>query len=397
MKQDFELNIEQSQLFIKYFNASMRDPKIGFLQANGSGHFEDGNYISEQSVDFEYKGKKLFVVWKITFDQNGSLKTIENLNTVHDKGEYELLLADFLNKILQNVISKKKDIYFKRVIYKTISGCNLPGEYWLPGFRFAPLFPEDDSHLYNAERIVVFDQNVEAIDIRHADEVALENAARYSAFLSFILDLGLYKPIHEELYFLEKEGNNFSMNRRSTQLIDTESITSMPKKRAICKLGEFKNSIFNQTRYMNEYLVCPKETRKILRGIASVRGEYQEAFLRCCLLYQLASNIGRYHPTVRLSYMCGSVEAIVKSNVREYKNFSDFMTKYAGENKDLYDFIYRNIRSAHWHSGNFALGDFNFSNDFLMEPKKHLTFNLIRISHNMMRSAILNWIYQVLD
>ncbi len=396
MKQTYELDLKHSQLFIKYFNAAMRDPKFGFLKANGGSHFENNKYISEQSVNFEFKGKKVFVIWKIVFKDN-ILESIENVNTVDDDaGSYELFLADFLSTILQRVLTEKKEKFFKRVIFKAISGCNLPGEYWLPGFRFAPLFPDDDSHLYNAERIVVFDQNIKAIDNLHADEIALENATKYSAYISFILDLGLYKPVHEELYFLDKTDAGFSMNRKTTQLIDTEPITKMPKKNKICKLGKFKNSVYDQIRYMNEYLVCPNETRKIIRGIQLASEEYQEAFFRCCLLYQLGSNIGRYHPTVCLSYICGAVEAIIKTNESKYKNFSYFMNQYAGENKKLYDFIYGNIRSAHWHSGNFVLGDFNFSNDFLTDPEKHLTFNVIRISHNKMRIAILNWLNEAI-
>lgn len=395
MKQNFELDLEKSQLFIKYFNAAMRDPKCGFLQANGSSHFKSGKYITEQSVNFKFKGKKIFVIWEIIF-KNNILESIENINSVDDDGSYDLLLSDFIITILQRVLTEKKEKYFKRVMYKAISGCNLPGEYWLPGFRFAPLYPDDESRIMNSERIVVFDQLVEAIDNRHADEVALENAAKYSAYMSFILDLGLYKPIHEKLYFLNKDGSEHEMERKSTQLVVTNTPNKMPKKKEICKLADFKNDIFQQIRFMNEYLVCPIQTRKILRAISDADENIQDAFLSCSLLYQLALNAGKYYPTVRLSYICGAVESIVKSNQKKYKSFSSFMGKYAGENKKLYDLIYRDVRSAHWHSGKFALGEFNFESDFIMNPGRHLTFNIIRVAHEKMRLAILNWLYDAL-
>jgi hypothetical protein len=395
MKQNFELDLEQSKLFIQYFDAAMRDPEFGFLKANGSGHFENGKYTSEQSVNFIYKKENLFVVWKTIF-KDSILESIENLNSLDDKN-FDSLLLEFLNTILQRVLTKKKEKYFKRVLFKTISGCNLPGEYWLPGFRFAPLLPEDDSKLINAERIIVIDQTVEAIDIHHANEVALQSASIYSAYLSFILDLGIYSPIHEELYFLDQDGVDFSMFRKSSQLLDTQPIDKMPEKGAICKLGEFKNSVFDRERSHNEYLVCPKETRKILRGIADSEEHIQDAFLRCCLIYQAAINAGKQYPTIRISYLCGAVETIVKSNQKEYVSFSTFMEKYAGENKELYSLIYERIRSAHWHSGNFALGDFDFSADFTMNPDKHITFNIIRESQYRMRLAILNWLFEKLD
>jgi len=182
------------------------------------------------------------------------------------------------------------------------------------------------------------------------------------------------------------------MERKSNQLIDSQMLESLPRKGQVCQLGEYKNSVFNSTRFLNQTLVCPLETRKLIKGIESSDEEIKNSFIRSCLLYQLAGNIGRYHPTVQIAYECASVEAIVKSNVKEYISFSDFMLKYAGDNKELYDVIYSKIRSAHWHSGEFSLGDFNFSNEFILNPSKHVTFKVIRLAHEQMRKAILFWL-----
>jgi len=66
------------------------------------------------------------------------------------------------------------------------------GEYWLQGVRFAQLIPEDNQcHLINAERILVFDQKIEAIDDSNASEIANEKAAELSSYLSFIMNIGL--------------------------------------------------------------------------------------------------------------------------------------------------------------------------------------------------------------
>ncbi len=371
----------------------MRDPKHGFLMANGSGKWIDGKYVSEQAVNFKYNDKSVYVIWKITF--NGEqLESIENINSVADDGSYEKLLLQFLNSILQKVLSNKSDQFFVRNIYKVISGCNLPGEYWLPGFRFAPLFPKDDSTLINAERIVVIDQVVDAIDASHSKEVGKENAVKYSAILSFILDVGLYEPSHLELYFLEKTDSGFEMKRKPTQFIDNSGIKTMPSKGELCKLGEFKNSVQDPHRYFGEYLVCPEETRKIIRGIFNAKSDRRDAFIRCCYLYQLGLNLGRQHPTVHISYMCGAVESIVKSNLAEYGSFSDFMIQYAGDNKWLYDIIYSEVRSAHWHSGSFKMGEHDFDTDFISSPAKHLTFNIVLQAKKAMRAAILNWLFE---
>jgi hypothetical protein len=391
MKQNFDnLSLDQSRQFIKYFHAAMRDPEHGFLQSNGSGHFENGFYISEQFVNFKYKGKQINVDWRIEFKPDGSLKSIENLNS--DKGEFDLTISQFLNDVLQSVLNPQKKKFFIRTYYSTISGCNLQGEYWLPGFRFAPLFPDDDSSLINAERIVVIDQNVLAIDVDHAREVGAENALKYSAYMSFILDLGLDNPKHKVAYFLKRNDKDLKMERESTQLIDQQRPNKMPKKGRICSLGEFKNTVFNWIRYHNETLVCPMETRKIIKGVESSDEETKDAFLRSCLLYQLACNLGQYRPTVRIAYECAAVEAIVKTNVGKFKSFTDFMIKFAGDERQIYEIIYNKIRSAHWHSGEFSLGELDFSTDNITNPNKHIIFNITQISHKLMRKAILNWL-----
>ena len=390
MKQTFDLNLEKSKEFLKYFNAALRDPTHGFLKANGSSHFEDGFYICEQSVNFEYKSQKLFVVWKIILKPDGSLVSIENLNS--KDSDFDLLVSQFLNEIIQKVLNAKRDKFFLRVYYKTISGCNLSGEYWLPGFRLAPLFPDDTSSLINAERIIVIDQNVKAIDSDHAREVALENASRFSAYLSFIMDLGLFEPVSEERYFLIRDSSSFKMERRSTQLMDLHPITELPRKGQICSLGKYEHSVFDHFRFLNQTLVCPKETRKIIKGIETSDEKIRKAFFKSCLLYKLAKTAGRQYPTVQISYECAAVESIVKSDNKQYKSFSDFMTKYAGDHKDLFDVIYDKIRSAHWHAGELVLGELDFSFDYLTSPSKMITMDVIMAAHEKMRKAILNWL-----
>ncbi len=397
MKQNFTLSTDQSKLFIKYFNAAMRDPELGLMRSNGSGRFENGKYINEIAVDFHYNDKKIFVVWKIIFNSDGSLISIENLNADDSSQEYELLLSQFINDILQNVLNKNKKTFFKRTHYSIISGSNLIGEFWLPGFRFAPLFPEDDSKIIYAERFVVIDQNIEAIDNEHANEVASGSASIYSAILSFILDIGIELPTHQELYFLNKDNGNYFMERKSTQLIDPNNIDRLPSKGEICPLGSYDGSVFDKYRPVGSILVCPKETRKIIRGMTSATEFKKEAFFRSCLLYQLAVNIGRKYPTVKLSYETAAVETIVKSNLSEYKSFTDFMTKYAGENRSLYDLIYSKIRSAHWHSGIFTLGEYDFNRDFIGNSDGLIKFNIIDQSHQLLRKAILNWVNEEIN
>ncbi len=391
MKTLFDLDVEQSRVFLRYFYSAMRNPKHGFMEANGSSCFEAGKYVSELSVTFVFREVKINVIWKTIQSEDGKMLSIETV----DNGENadELLLSEFINSILLRIIAKKTQRFFRRTYYNVISGCNLPCEYWLPGFRFAPLYPEDTSRLINAERIVVIDQNVDAVDARHADEVARENAMKYSAYLSFILNIPLEQPRHRELYFLnDEDGKNPRMVRRSTQLVDDTGANVMPRKGTVCRLGELRDSVFNPVRATNQYLICPKETRKILRCIQNADQTIKDSFLYCSVLYRLGQIAGREYPTARLSYEVAAVEAIIERKGTPVGNFTEFMNNYAGEDRDFYDFIYSKVRSAHWHSGALVLSEMDFSDAFIANPGRHITFNVILKSHERTRKAILTWL-----
>jgi len=288
------------------------------------------------------------------------------------------------------VIGKDRSKFFRREYFTTISGCNLIGEYWLPGFRLAPLFPEDDSTLINSQRIIVIDHEVEAIDMRHADVISKNTASIYSAYLSFIIDISLKKPKVEELYFLNKENKELHMQRKSTNLIDKDIPTNMPGKNEICKTSRFIGSVFDAIKVTGKELICPEETRKILKGIQEADESVQDAFTRCCKLYQLASNLSCDYPTAKLSYECASVEAIVKT--MKLNSFTWFMEKYAGPNKEIYDFIYGNVRSGHWHSGDFLFGEDNQELDHLSNYNRMSSSILLMKCHTLIRKAILNWL-----
>jgi len=390
MRQTLDLTKEKSDLFLLYFYSALRSPEHGLVQANGSSHFEGDKYVSELSATFQSEGMPLFVVWKLIQSHNGRLLSVENLHPGDDA--HELLLSRFINGILMKIVGESTDRYFKRAYFRAISGCNLPGEYWLPGFRFAPLYPEDDSRLVDAERIVVIDQNVDAVDVRHADEVAQTLARQYSAYLSFILDTPLEEPTHQELYLPNRNSGQYEMTRKSTQLIDSSGIDVMPDKAAICRLGEFQDSVFNPIRAANEYLVCPQETRRILRALQNADSVIQGCFLHSCLLYQLGGIAGRRYPTVKLPYEVAAVESIVKQHGTDIGSFTEFMNSYVKEDRELYDFLSGKIRSAHWHAGTLALGDLDFGDPSLASPGRHITFNVIHTAHARIRRAILSWL-----
>jgi hypothetical protein len=392
VKQLFELSRQRSKQFLKYLNAALRDPQVGMIRGNGRASFEGGHFVVIQSANFEYSGNQLFATWRIVLREDGSLVSIENQDAVDDGSQHELLLSQFISSVLQQVLAEKTERYFRRNYFSAICGGNLPGEYWLPGFRFAPLYFNDNSHLMNAERIFVIDQNIAAIDRMNATEISMASAAQYAAYLSFILDLGLETPRHEERYFLVQEGTSLRMQRKSTQLVDKACPAQMPEKGAICNLAPYKGSVFDKHRYAGQDLYCPVETRKMLRGVKNMSEEDKDAFNSCCLLYQLGSTIGANHPTVRTSYECAAVDALVRKGNPAGLAFRAFMTKYASGDAELYELMYGKIRSAHFHAGEFPLGELEFSHDFIRGPDEFITFNVLMAAHREIRKVILSWL-----
>ncbi len=391
MKQKFNLDVERSQEFLRRFYSAMRSPDHGFLNANGSSRFVGSQYVSDLSTDFTYGDNKLHVDWRIVQTESGNLLSLESIED-SDSADDSVIL-EFVNSVLSETLAKHSKKYFRRTYYSVISGCNLPGEYWFPGFRFAPLYPDDSARLIHAERIVVIDQNVDAIDARHADEVAREKAMLFSSFLSFILNVPLVEPRHEERYFLtDADSAQRQMVRHSTQLIDHGRVLSMPKKGEICRLGEYKDTVFNPLRPTNQYLVCPTESRRIISSVMRGDKATRDSFLYCCVLYRLGQIIGKVSPTARLSYEVSAVEAIIKRKGSQAESFTDFMNSYAGEDRDFYRLMYEKVRSAHWHAGALVLGELDFSDPFIASPGRHMTHNVVMASHDLVRKGILNWL-----
>ena len=390
-----ELDRDNSREFLDYFNAALRSKSgIPFPTSGSAGFTEEGYEAKLDDWIITSDGGSIAVTWKILLEPDGSAVSIDVVSDSDVQPEiWEPNASKFISEILVSVLSGRKEHFFRRRHFAAISGSNLPGEYWLPGYRFAPQFPDDDSSLINAERYLVIDQEIEAIDSWHVNELADERSAIASAHLSLITDVGIYKPNQEHKWFISREEGGIGQSRESTQQLDFKVPDQMPEKGELCEHVKFEGSVFEYEMAANNKFTCPQETRTILRGLNNANPAFRSAFDNCSMLYQLALTIGRYHPTVRISYECASVDAVVQVLSDEYASFSDFVRKNIDEDvESLLDTIHGSIRSAHWHGGQFALGETDHRQDSLTNPQGLIRFNLIRESHRVIRTAIFNWV-----
>ncbi len=398
-----DLDAEKSQDFLNYFIAQLKEKNKSPFLGDGSANFNAlGQY--ESCIDDYAKTNDgemtTAIFWKITQNEDGSIPFIEAISQSDiDINKCSDHINSFVNTVLKLTLAEKKKTFYHRSYYCFIHGANLNGEYWINSkLRIAPLYPEDNSSLLNAERIIVIDQLVDAIDQTHSYQLGDEQASLLSAQLSFLFDIGIYKPAHEQRWVLDRpEGGGFPIKNKRVPLgvWDEKRPKEMPNKGEICNLSKPVDSVYKYERPVGEDLAFPEETRKVLKAIDQTEHKNRLAFNNCCRLYQVALNAGGYHPTIRLSYMCGAVDAI-QQQASEESGFSEFIRKYdPSANDELLDIIHSKIRSAHWHGGEFVMGEFESNwKEYLTNPNAHLRFNITRNAHKTMRTAILNWVFQ---
>jgi len=384
---------------MEYFHASYR--KLAgnpFSPSGEAGHRSDGCYEIFLTFPLQIQSGIVNLTWIIVIEKDGSLSELEIQSDVPEETWSEAATR-YVNEVLGAAFSGNLSKFFYRSYFCRM-GSDLDGEYWLPGFRFAPAMPEDEnSYLMDAERYLYIDQEVDSIDQVQGGDIATERAMLYSARLSLILDVPLYKPLRGRRWFMvEDEAGKLVSKRELLGFVAPSSPTQMPKKGAECRLGKFDGSVLDEhpNSHGHGLLKCPSETRKILRGLNYCAPNIKEAFDSCARLYQTSLVAGRGFPTIRLAYQVGAIEAI-KQKVDGYANFSEFVRKEANLSEvdnEFLDYLYRSVRSAHFHGGEFPMGEYRPRKWSLGLSDSNDTsrFNIDLAASRVLRKSIMNWV-----
>lgn len=270
--------------------------------------------------------------------------------------------------------------------------------------RFAPAWPEDDQpHLINAERVVSFDMAIDAIDGMDAMSLAEETARRQAARISLLLDVGLYRSAAQSRWVIPVTDERPADKSVRLQLCFSghgPHLTEMPKKGSVCPLGKYAGSLTARYRVADQLLSFPPQARRILRVIDDAIPVVTDSFDRGARLHQVASVVGSQYPSVGLAYRVAAVEAISKAD-SDCKGFSDFIRKYAkpvANTDSLLDYMYGTARSAHFHAGEFPLGEFGTQRFFdpLMDSDYVQQSHIHRMCFETIQEAIVNWIFDLL-
>lgn len=314
---------------------------------SSEGNFgTDGSYTASLTVDFPFsEGVAFPLQWTLTRQPDGIVEFIEVAPVGKEKppAKWETLIQNFFNmEIFLPALAEKTKKFFWRSTFHYI-GTALDGEYWLPKFRLAPALPEDEiPMMVLTERVVYIEQEVNAIDYRHAQILAEETSKRLAARLSLILNTGFYKPDSELRWFLKikPDFSNTTSERRQLGFVNPQPLlNALPKKGVSCPAGVYQGSVSdNRGSVMGGRLVCPKETRKILRAVENGGPKDTDAFDNCARLYQVALTVGSRFPSVSLAYQVAAVEAITTTDA-DYTGFSDFMRRNLPESDGLDKFL----------------------------------------------------------
>jgi len=400
---EIQLNLprgDRQQAFLDYLNSALRE-KTG-TYSGSAGQAEDGTFQVSTSGPFSVGQTTVHLAWTLSKDPTGELKHlhVEYAGEGEPARDWERAVYEFVTSVLATTLSDSRTKFFRRTFFYYI-GQQLDGEYWLPGYRFAPAYPTDPHpHLINAERVVSVDQHVFAVDELHAFVLADAAAKRQSARLSLLLNTGLYGVEHNQRWVWPvvdgvpaAESVRYQLGFQHPSAV----LNEMPKKRQICALGEYKGSLAARYRVAGELLSLPSEARKILRGIDNAPSAIAESFDRSARLYQVAAVCGKYFPSVALAYRVAAVEAISQADPGS-KGFSNFMRKHVRsqtEIGDILNYLYGVARSAHFHGGEFPMGEFNNADTFggpFMDTEAVRRDSFHRTCHELTREAIVNWL-----
>ncbi|MBQ0933673.1 hypothetical protein [Ideonella alba] len=369
-----------------------------------AGTSEDGTYFTQVTGAFLVDQSNVELTWTLRKTPDGTLTTlsIAASDAAGDSRAWQTAAYEFATSVLAATLADKRVKFFRRSLFFYL-GPQLDGEYWLPGFRFAPAFPEDDQpHLINAERVVSIDQEILAIDDMQAYALAEESSRRHAARLSLLLNVGLYRAEHSMRWVLPTTQGVPATESIRYHLAFSRpeaALTAMPEKGARCPLGAYTGSLAARYRVAGELQSLPREARKILRGVDRAAPGVADAFDRGARLYQVASVCGQQFPSVGLAYRVAAVEAMSAADP-SCKGFSEFMRKYVTSLKDidsLLDYLYGQARSGHFHAGSFPGGEFSRVNYFdpLMDMEKVERDSIHRTCYELTREAIVNWMQSV--
>lgn len=405
-----QFNSHKAQIFLEYFKSTIRF-EGGMILGTGnlSARFNENEQL-ETTINciLEFRNnKKVSMDWVIVQNADQTIPYFEAVlnDSSISQTEFEVEIERFINNVLFKSHADQSSIFFYRFQFGFLNNRNIEGEYWFANIdfkgskvRISPIFTEDRvSFSMNTEQLIAIDIEVQAVDQTNGYEKAYTLTNRFVALLSFILDIGLYKHNIEHRYFAyttDEIGLKTVYKKGFTNFRDPHSqiLTKMPLKSQYSKLGKFEGTLTDNIGRFRQDLKFPTNSKKIIKFIQECDPILKNTIINASQLYQLALTFGRYYPTVKAAYFYACIDCITKMPESKIKKFTEFV-KFHNPTVDKNILkIMSDSRSAHWHAGEFKLGENNYTFDTLLDYKHNYNKFLELEIYATTRQTLNNWL-----
>jgi len=395
------LDRNESRLFLDYLSAAIAS--AGHPQTGEASFDDDGTFVAELDGRLIQGEEEFPITWTV---RRVSAGTIPFVDLAAQEGAelnatWEAVGEAFILEVLESTLARDTETFFQRTACSYI-GPQLDGEYWFAGTRVGPYPPDDPGRGIwgRNEQTVLIDQEVDAIDQAHASKVASGRAHRFMARVSLLLGYGLFRPLPEFRWVRHRneEGQRAPERQLVGNLPPIGHRVAMPGRGEESKAGELRGTILTPASHRLHKLYFPTESELILDRLSSAPANVEEGFDRCSQLYNVGLVIGRRFPTAGLAYTVAAVDALA-SAVLHHGQFKAFVREHLdlGEQGNaLVDRLWGRLRSAHFHGGQFPLGDFASRGLDLTDVEQFEVQREFGAGHHLLRAAIMSWVFRTL-
>ena len=381
---------EKAGEFLQYLRMELE--KFGDWRGHGQRQ-QDGSFVSRVECQIGNDAGELTpTTWEFVWAKNESLSSISVEAPSESPGWWNDGVNSAYQSALASALSADKTKFFRRHQFAYI-GTNLDGEYWIAGWRIAPAIPDDEIQFLD-ERIVFLDHWTEAVDLQQAGSIARVKADKIMVLLSLFSGIGFYRIPIEGKWVIT--GDNESKRYQLGYRHGTPSPDEMPKKGTEGRPGKYVPFDRRNPESTPTNGQLPDDTRELFRAFENLSQSDQLAFFGAAALYHIAITVGRHHPSVSLSYQIAAVEVLREHGKTPLEGTIELVRKYNPQISDEFiKQLYGKVRSAHFHEGQFPLGEFEpMLTGPLMDPGNLSRMELQMVPGRILQPTIIDWLLE---
>ena len=362
---------------------------LGGAYSDGD-HTEDG-HLEERVIVSLGNDRRKELELKLLWASDASILSISAIGRGFSDENWTRLAKDRIDNALAAALSEELETHFITQRFAFL-GRALDGEYYFPGIRIAPALDETAATI--CERIVTISLYAEGVDEHHAQRVGTLAAERVASLLSVLIPAGIYRIPYEHRWVILDQEEHQCERRQLGFVSPTPAQTEMPKAGELFRQGRFHDvdrKVLTYPIHTGNTLTLPKDIGELFRCFAELPKSEKKAFQGAANLFRIARTVGRYYPTVEMSYCVAAVDALLKKS--SCKAFTDLvMSLCSGVNRKRVKESYGRVRSGHFHSGSFPGGEFELSPVLFGGPIPLERLNRHHYICTVMWNCLIRWL-----